>query len=250
MSRASRQRKSTSYGPTLTFTSGFGIPCSRQIRRKSRSRSAAGALFAPAEVGEGAGLGGDRDVVADRGVRRGEGGRAVKDDALARGAASGPRNGDVDELRAGRGELPEVRRARVTQDGAVAAGEDRGEPAALLAQVGVADGVDAAIEAVKASRADPAGDPLWGEAGPEQLVDPDHSVLAGGDPSRDPVGLVEFLADTANKSTSGPRAPLSAAVFRRLRSSARVESSYLRREDGNEDRARAGDLQLGRSDDQ
>jgi hypothetical protein len=143
--------------------------------------------------------------------------RAVEADAGALGVAGGPRHGDVGQLRACRGELPEVRGALVAEHRTLAAGEDGGEPAAISAEIAVTHGVDAPVEAVKAAEADSPGDRRGHQARPDELVVAHHPVLAGGDPSHDLVGLVDLFPHTRNKSTSGPGAPLLPAVVRPAR---------------------------------
>ena len=57
----------------------------------------------------------------------------------------------------------------MTEHRPFAAGEHSREPDALLAQSPVADGIDAAVDSVEATRLDAAGDSALGDAGRDQL---------------------------------------------------------------------------------
>jgi hypothetical protein len=69
----------------------------------------------------------------------------------------------------------------VAQHGALAAGEDRGDPFAFACEVWVADRIDAAVDAMKPALADAAADGHPSHTRRTELLVGDHSVLAGGD---------------------------------------------------------------------
>ena len=72
----------------------------------------------------------------------------------------------------------------VAEDGARTASQDRGEPASLPAEPGMADRVDATVEQMQVSTPDQALDLLGREASCEELPTADDSVLAGGELGR------------------------------------------------------------------
>ena len=74
-------------------------------------------------------------------------------EALAACPAAGGRDGDVDWARLRLQDRPQVGRVEVTEDCSRSTGEDGGHPEALAGQVRVADGVDAAVQAMEATRA-------------------------------------------------------------------------------------------------
>jgi hypothetical protein len=79
----------------------------------------------------------------------------VEVDAALLLAARGGWDGDVDEALDWFEELPEDGGGDVAQGGSVAAGEHSSHEAAVEAESGVADGVDAAVDAVEAIRSRP-----------------------------------------------------------------------------------------------
>jgi hypothetical protein len=118
-----------------------------------------------AEVFNGAGNGGHRDVVAVGGQEPsssptfliqvgglrggGEGGAAVEMDSAAGSAARGGWHRDVDGTVERFQEPPEDRGGAVAQHCSLAAGEDRGHEAPVEARGAVAYRVDAVVDAVQ-----------------------------------------------------------------------------------------------------
>jgi hypothetical protein len=76
----------------------------------------------------------------------------------------------------------------VAEDGAVAAREDRGEPAPLAGEGGVADGVHARVEPVQPGRGDAALDGARREPEGDELGVGDDAVLARGQVGESVVG--------------------------------------------------------------
>ena len=66
-------------------------------------------------------------------------------------ATAAPGDRDVDDADGRGDELPELGGGAVGDDGGRAAGENGGHPAAAVAQVGLADRVDTAVDAVEAA---------------------------------------------------------------------------------------------------
>jgi hypothetical protein len=131
--------------------------------------SVVGRRHTAAKVGEGAGEGGDGDGGAGGAVSRGDRGGAVDSHARAFSAAALGRHGYVDGHGRGTQEAPEAGGAEMAEEGAIAAGEDRCEPARLRCEGAVADGVNAAMEAMETLCGDLARDSLTGEAGGKEL---------------------------------------------------------------------------------
>jgi len=66
-------------------------------------------------------------------------------------------------------ESPELGRAQMTQDGTLAASKDSRHPSAFHAEVGVADGVNTAMDAVQAASGDTAPYAACRNTGNEEL---------------------------------------------------------------------------------
>jgi hypothetical protein len=79
-------------------------------------------------------------------------------------------------------------------EGALAAGEHGGHEAAVADEVGVAEHIDAAVEAVKPALADAAGDHRRAHARAHELHVGDHTVLPRGDPGDQSLGSGAFLS--------------------------------------------------------
>jgi hypothetical protein len=132
------------------------------------------------EVQESSYRGGDRDAVVRRDVGAREGARPVQPDPRV---ASARRRGDVDGRAVPPVDVPQRGGRQVARDGLRPAGEHRGHHAGEGGWRAVANGVDAAVQAVQAADPEPVGDPLRiEEAVPQQLIARDHSVLAAGEP--------------------------------------------------------------------
>ncbi|HZB76295.1 MAG TPA: hypothetical protein VE526_08745 [Solirubrobacteraceae bacterium] len=127
----------------------------------------------------------DRQAVEVRDVRGGQGTAAVKTDARA-SHASAAAHADIDACRRGPADLPRRCGRRVAQDGAVAARENRGPPAAGDADGAMTDGVDAAMEDVEAAVGDADVDLGFGEAEREQLPACDDAALLRGEDGEQP----------------------------------------------------------------
>ncbi len=73
----------------------------------------------------------------------------------------------------------QFREREVAEEGSVAGAEDGGEKAGLAREDRVAEGVDAAVDAVQATGGDSPVDLAVDEAGGEQLDQRDEAALAG-----------------------------------------------------------------------
>jgi len=82
----------------------------------------------------------------------------------------------------------------MAKDGAFAMSEDGRHPPALIAEAAVADCVNTAMNAVKASSGDAAGNTCRGKAGGSELVAGNNAVLIGGNAGDERVRIrfVEF----------------------------------------------------------
>jgi hypothetical protein len=109
---------------------------------------------------------------------RGERGAAVEVDAAAAGSAGGRGDGDVDGAFDRFEELPEGCGGVVAQHRVLAAGEDGGHPASMVAGGVVSHGVDAAVEAVQAASSDPSRRCPLAHTRPFELPQRDHTVLS------------------------------------------------------------------------
>ena len=98
------------------------------------------------------------------------GNRAAADRADVEGAAAGPGEDAV-----------QAAGVAVTEERAVATGEDGGQAAALEGEERAADGVDAAVDAVQAAEQDPGADHLCGVAEGAELLEGDDVVLTPGE---------------------------------------------------------------------
>jgi hypothetical protein len=142
-----------------------------------------------AEVAKRSGGARDRDVVAPADLVGRERSRAVDDEARAP-AATRRRNCQVNvNVNSGWGRWasrpqhpPELPRARMAQDGARSACQDRRHPSSRLAHTSVPDRVDPAIKAVQAPGGDAAKAATLVNPGLFELLERDHSVLPRGDP--------------------------------------------------------------------
>ncbi|MGA9635833.1 MAG: hypothetical protein WBQ41_11415, partial [Solirubrobacterales bacterium] len=130
-------------------------------------------------------------------------------DPGATGLAGCARDSDIYIAVSGVANGPQCSRTAVTKDRAFPAGKHSGHPPALIADSSVADGVDAAMNAVEApgSRAITDGAPAHSEM--DELDRGDHPVLAGGnrtDPCV-PARFVAFVRHIRTKATDGPISP-------------------------------------------
>ena len=114
-------------------------------------------------------------------------------DAATGGAARGGWDGDVDGAVDGLEELPEDCGGDVTDDGSLTAGEHRRHEAAVEAEARVADGVDAAVDAVELATCDSIADGPRSQASAFDLRSRSYTMLAIGDSGDLSVGRVEFL---------------------------------------------------------
>jgi hypothetical protein len=127
------------------------------------------------DVEEGSGDGGRRDSSVRGGVLGIEGMRAVQADP--RGACSRRGGRDVGPGRVVAEQAPVDGRARVAQDGAGPARQDRREVPPLAGERGAADGVDAAVDPAQAADARPMLHGAEREAEAAQLRERDHPPL-------------------------------------------------------------------------
>ena len=114
-------------------------------------------------------------------------------DSAATGAARGSWDRDVCGSIDGFQQLPEDRSGNVAQNRAVAAGEHRCHEVAVEAEAVVTDGVDTAVDAVKVTTLDAAGDAVPAYPKRLELCDRDYSVLPSGDSRDRGIERVEFL---------------------------------------------------------
>ena len=103
-------------------------------------------------------------------------------DAAALASPASSRDRDVDGAVSMRQQGPQLRGAAVAESCPLAAGKHRSEPEAFLAESGVANGVDAAVDSVEATRLDAPGDGALGDAGRNQLGKQDNPMLTGREP--------------------------------------------------------------------
>jgi len=93
----------------------------------------------------------------------------VQADASALAPAGRTGDGDVHWAVSGWQHGPQLRRTAVAEQRALAAGEHSREPAPLIRQPRVADGVDAAVDSVEATRLNPSGDGALRDTSRDQL---------------------------------------------------------------------------------
>jgi hypothetical protein len=90
----------------------------------------------------------------------------------------------------------------VAEDSALAAGKDRGHPAALDRKASVADGIDATMDPVQAPALQATRNPRPTEAGLDQLLATCYAVLLRRREADCYVGPVDFRSHTERKSTA------------------------------------------------
>jgi hypothetical protein len=135
------------------------------------------------EVEDGAGRRGDRDAVEGRDLVAAE--RRVAVDAQARPrSAAGRRHDHVDPDRVASADVPQRRGSAVEERRAGPAREDRRHPVPARPEDGVADGVDALVDAMQAAGRGPVAHPARREAERLELAARHHAVLPARD-SRD-----------------------------------------------------------------
>ena len=147
------------------------------------------------------GRGGDAAVTPD--VLGMQAAGAVHADALGR-PASPEGHGDLRQAIL-HGQQPEQHhQGRVAEQPVRSAGLHRRQPPALGRQAGVADGVDAAVEAVQPSRGRPSPDGRLAEPAVEQLIEAQHPQLFGR-----PLGdqRVRFPSICGGRRTHPPSVP-------------------------------------------
>jgi hypothetical protein len=125
----------------------------------------------------------------------------VEVDAGTAGATRGRGGRDVDRAVERLQEAPEDRGGAVTEDRALAAGEDGGHEAPVEAQAPMADGVDAAVNAVEAAAGDSTRNRALIDTRLVEQRDSDRTVLARCDPRHRRVTSVDFLSHSESKST-------------------------------------------------
>jgi hypothetical protein len=132
-----------------------------------------------AEVRQCAGWGCDWDAGSPGYAAGEEGGGSMDSDPLA--SPSLAWDGDVHETPLGK-ELPERRRAGVTENRIRAAGEHGRHPSAFLAEAAMADGVNTAMNAVQPLGLDAPSDALAPNSESLELGERNHAVLIGRKP--------------------------------------------------------------------
>jgi hypothetical protein len=140
------------------------------------------------EVDEGAGGRGQWQLVVVDDVLRFEDGRAVDADAGVVAAGDGV-DGDFGVAVVPREEAVDGGSGEVAEHGGRSAGHDGREEAPIARGVGVADGVDAAVEWMEVALGHADADRAAGQtAGIEEVVERDDAPLAGGELSEAGVG--------------------------------------------------------------
>ena len=104
-------------------------------------------------------------------------------------------------------ELPEDCGGDVAEDGAGAAGEHRRHEASVEAQPAVADGVDAAVDAMQPSRTRSLRDSSAPQPNAFELAQSDDSVLPRSDLIDPQIERVEFVLHRETKSTGASGSP-------------------------------------------
>jgi hypothetical protein len=97
-------------------------------------------------------------------------------------------------------EAPEGRGALVTEDGALAAGEHRGVPAAAHVDAVVTDGVDATVDAMKPSLPKPVLDCARSDPKVQELCPRDDAMLLPREARDGVIALVPFGLPAASLS--------------------------------------------------
>jgi hypothetical protein len=104
----------------------------------------------------------------------------------------------------------------VTQHGALAAGEHRRHPPTFVAEAGVADGVNASMNAMQAGGDDAAVNCTRGETGGAKLRNRNNATLPSGDPGNEGV-RIRFVAFCPHVREEGDNrsgfAPFIARLF-------------------------------------
>jgi hypothetical protein len=166
-----------------------GVPCEHSLDRTEVEQPALlaavkGTLEVVAgnrgcKVQIGPRKGGNRDVVEDISILRGEVASVMQPDR--RSGPARPRPGDFKRRRASPGDLPQPRSGGVTEQSAGTAGEHSGEAHARFRDMGVTNRVDASVEAMQsATRRSPLHGALRVAEWPQQLANRHHAVLSFG----------------------------------------------------------------------
>jgi len=131
-----------------------------------------------------------RDAVVHRALAVGQRRNAVNLDATAPAAAGPSRQDHVDVAGTRVPDAPVRRRRPVTQNGVAAAREHGRHPTALARQFGVADDVDAPVDAVEPLYPDAVLDLPERQSRSEQLRASHHAVLRARELCNSPVGMI------------------------------------------------------------
>jgi hypothetical protein len=119
-------------------------------------------------------------------------------DPLSATAVAG--NSDGDRPAARLEKPPELGGAAITEDGVGSTREHRRHPTALVAQPGVANRVDASMDAVNPACIDSTGDSAGAQSGGTELRASDYSVLARCELGEDAIGSGAFCPHTGQKA--------------------------------------------------
>ena len=114
---------------------------------------------------------------------------------------------------------PQPGRTCVAEHRSVTVRKSSSHPAAFIAQAGVANGVDTAMDAVQAAGASTVADGTRRKAGGVQLLHRDHAVLPSGEAGDRgvPSSAWKFLRHIRNKFPVPPISPPSVPLFARRR---------------------------------
>jgi hypothetical protein len=95
----------------------------------------------------------------------------------------------------------------VAQDRTLTAGENASHEAAVEGEAAVADGVNAAVDAVERPLVRSLRNRVAGQSCRFKLLERNHTMLPSADSGDLSVGRVEFVAHAATKSTRHPFSP-------------------------------------------
>jgi len=175
-------------------------PVEAQVLRLTRRLAVKARADHAPQIGERPGGGGHRDAIFDRRHQLRHRAAAVQADALALASTEVGRNRHVDPSGKRLQHLPQLGRASVAENGAIATGEHGRHPPSLIAQPGMSDRVHPAVHAVQSSCANPPSNAGLSQSGLDQLGERHDAVLAPGDDCDRGVDRGAFQSHTDYKS--------------------------------------------------
>src|SRR6478672_5208243 len=129
-------------------------------------------------------------------------------DAVAFSSPRAARNGNVDWAGRGLQKSPQLGRTAVTQHRFLSANENRCHPSTLSREVGMANRINTAVNAMKATVAHTPQDPVVAESCFKQLPNRHHAMLAATHYRDPPVWVGAFLGHMPSKSPRRRDSPL------------------------------------------